>query len=120
MGPLGGGDLVGGVVLRQFIKLKSIGFHEKSGMPISEEYRVFIFAGKIMIIDDYWQSDKSVSFSDDEKQWIAACAERIESNFVTMDIARCEDGKLIVMELGDGQVSGLQQIKTTSFYRAFS
>ncbi len=41
-----GSDLVGGVVLRQFEKLNPIGFHEKSGMPISEEYRVFVFAGK--------------------------------------------------------------------------
>ena len=68
-----GSDLVGGVVLRQFEKLKSIGFHEKSGMPISEEYRVFVFAGRVMI-----------------------------------------------MELGDGQVSGLQQIKANDFYRAFN
>ncbi|MFR2115061.1 MAG: ATP-grasp domain-containing protein [[Ruminococcus] lactaris] len=31
----------------------------------------------------------------------------MESNFVTIDIARREDGKLIIMELGDGQVSGI-------------
>ncbi len=112
-------DLVGGVVLRQFVKLKSIGFHEKSGMPISEEYRVFAFAGRIMIIDDYWRADEKVSFSGEEHQWIEASVKKLKSNFVTMDIARREDGKLIIMELGDGQVSGLQQIKSADFYRAF-
>lgn len=112
-------DLVGGVVLRQFEKLKSIGFHEKSGMPISEEYRVFVFAGRIMIIDDYWQENRKISFSNEEQLWIEAAVKKLESNFVTIDIARREDGKLIIMELGDGQVSGLQQIKPTDFYQAF-
>ena len=113
-------DLVGGVVLRQFEKLKSIGFHEKSGMPISEEYRVFVFAGRIMIIDDYWQENRKISFSNEEQLWIEVAVKKLESNFVTIDIARREDGKLIIMELGDGQVSGLQQIKSTDFYYAFN
>ena len=115
-----GSDLVGGVVLRRFEKLKSVGFHEKSGMPISEEYRVFVFAGRIMIIDDYWQADKKVSFSDEEMEWIKSAIRRVKSNFVTMDLARREDGSLIIMELGDGQVSGLQQINPNDFYRAFN
>lgn len=115
-----GSDIVGGVVLRQFEKLKSIGFHEKSGMPISEEYRVFVFAGRVMLIDDYWQEDKKVHFSDEEVEWIESAVKRVKSNFVTMDIARREDGKLIIMEFGDGQVSGLQQIKPSDFYRAFN
>lgn len=113
-------DLAGGVVLRKFEKLKSIGFHEKSRMPISEEYRVFVFAGRIMIIDDYWQADKNVSFSDEERLWIETSVKKLKSNFVTMDIARREDGSLIIMEFGDGQVSGLQQIKPSDFYRAFT
>ena len=112
-------DLVGGVVLRQFVKFKSMGFHEKSGMPISEEYRVFDFAGRIMIIDDYWRADEKVSFSGEERQWIEASVKKLKSNFVTMDIARREDGKLIIIELGDGQVSVLQKIKSADFYRAF-
>lgn len=115
-----GSDLVGGVVLRQFEKLNPIGFYEKSGMPISEEYRVFVFAGKILIIDDYWQTDKKVSFSDKERRWIEASVRKMKSNFVTMDLARREDGGLIIMELGDGQVSGLHQIKPADFYQAFT
>ena len=37
-----------------------------------------------------------------------------------MDIARREDGKLMIMEFGDGQVSGLQQINPADFYRKFN
>lgn len=113
-------DLLGGIVLRQFEQLKSIGFHDKSGMPISEEYRAFVFAGNVMIVDDYWQVNKKHRLSEDERLWIEMLGKRIHSNFVSMDIARCADGKLIMIELGDGQVSGLQQITPTDFYRAFS
>ena len=44
---------------------------------------------------------------------------RIRSNFVTIDVARKEDGTLIIMEFGDGQVSGLQQVDASDFYRVF-
>lgn len=115
-----GTDLVGGVVLRKFIRLKSIGFHEKSGMPLSEEYRVFVLAGRIMIIDDYWQDNTTINLSDEECQWIQSLSKSIKSNFITMDLARSEDGKLMIMELGDGQVSGLQQIKPNDFYRVLN
>ena len=111
-----GDDLVGGVVLRKYENLKQIGFHEKSRMPISEEYRLFIFAGKIIIMDDYWQADKGAGFNEDELAWLNEIAKKVKSNFVTIDIARREDGRLIIMELGDGQVSGLQQIKADDFY----
>ena len=114
-----GSALAGGVVLRKFEKLRSIGFHEKSGMPISEEYRVFIYGGQVLIMDDYWQADKALHISDEERLWIEANAKKVKSHFVTMDIARREDGRLFIMELGDGQVSGLQQIKAEEFYKAF-
>ena len=115
-----GSDLAGGIVLRKFEKLKQIGFHEKSGMPISEEYRIFVFAGRVLIVDDYWRENKNVSFSDEEWNWIDKIVGRIKSNFVTIDLARKEDGNLIIMELGDGQVSGIQQIKPEYFYEAFN
>ena len=112
-------DLVGGIVLRKFEKLKKIGYHERSGMPLSEEYRVFIYAGKILAVDDYWLEDSDVNLSTEEYQWMESIAQRVKSNFVTVDLARKEDGSLIIMELGDGQVSGLQQIDAEVFYKTF-
>lgn len=115
-----GDSLVGGIVLRRFEALKQTGFHERSGMPLSEEYRAFLYAGKIMMIDNYWAEHGEGKISAEEKLWIESIANRVKSNFVTVDIARKEDGSLIIMELGDGQVSGLQQIKSEDFYKAFS
>ncbi len=107
---------VGGIVLRKFIDLKSLGFHEKSGMPISEEYRVFIYAGQIVVIDHYWRSNGGVNLSSEESKWIDSLATKVRSNFVTIDLARKIDGSLVIMEFGDGQVSGLQDIKPVNFY----
>ena len=112
--------LVGGIVLRKYEKLKQIGFHEKSGMPISEEYRVFVYAGKVHIMDNYWSNDSKVELSENELAWIDEIAAKVQSNFVTVDLARKEDGTLIIMELGDGQVSGLQEIEEKKFYECFN
>lgn len=114
-----GDNLEGGVVLRKFESLKSIGNHKDSGMPISEEYRVFVFKGEILISDNYWSENEEVNISEDEYVLIESIASKIESNFVTIDLARKTDGSLIIMEIGDGQVSGLQQIDAYEFYRAF-
>ncbi|MCM1186772.1 MAG: ATP-grasp domain-containing protein [Lachnoclostridium sp.] len=111
-------SLVGGIVLRKYETLKQIGFHKKSGMPLSEEYRVFIYAGRLLVMDDYWTDKKKIHLTDKEYAWVESIAERVESSFVTVDIARKEDGSLIIMEFGDGQVSGLQQITVEEFYGA--
>ena len=114
------GDLlVGGIVLRKFVDLHQIGFHERSGMPISEEYRIFVYAEKILIMDNYWTEKEDVRLSDVEISWIECIAKKVRSNFVTIDIARKDDGELMIMEFGDGQVSGLQQIEAKDFYQSF-
>ena len=41
---------------------------------------------------------------------------KVRSNFVTIDLAWKDDGELMIMEFGDGQVSGLQQIEEKDFY----
>lgn len=88
-------------------------------MPLSEEYRVFIYAGKILTISDYWMEESGIEISNKEYQWIELIAKSIKSNFITLDLARKEDGSLIIMEFGDGQVSGLQQLEEGMFYQSF-
>ena len=61
-----------------------------------------------------------MNLTDEETGWIENVAKRVKSNFVTIDLARRDDGRLMIMELGDGQVSGLQQIKPHNFYQFFT
>jgi len=41
----------------------------------------------------------------------------VNSNFFTVDIAKRCDRKWIIMKLGDGQVSGLQDYDAERFYK---
>ena len=114
-----GSNLEGGVVLRKFESLKSIGNHKDSGMPISEEYRIFVFKGEVLIADNYWNDSGELNITEDEYTLIEAIISKIESSFITIELARKTDGNLIIMEMGDGQVSGLQQMDEYEFYGAF-
>ncbi len=45
-------------------------------------------------------------------------AQRVESNFFSMDIARQKNGELIIIEPGDGQISGLpDKTDRSEFYK---
>ena len=104
-------------MLRSFLELKPAGFHEKSGMPIAEEYRVFIYAGKVLIIAPYWTEEADISLTETEQDWVRSKIKGLRSSFITMDIARKVDGSFVIIEFGGGQVSGLQTIEAEEFYR---
>ena len=87
---------------------------------LSDEYRVFVLNGEIITIDRYWPDGTQRHLSEDEFRWVQNLAKRVRSHFVSMDLARRQNRRLIVMELGDGQVSGLQQLTSKSFYEAIT
>ena len=105
-----------GIVVREFVELNDLTVHSKSGMPLTEEYRLFFCNKKIVGIYDYWEEGEYNLEKPDTKEF-EEIAENIESNFCSMDIARQKNGEFIIVELGDGQVSGLpENIDTAEFY----
>ncbi len=85
-------------------------------LPISEEYRFFIFDGKIVSSAFYWSShidDLTEVPTPDRvpESFMREVISRIGSNarFVVVDVAIQEDGTPIVIELNDGQMSGLSE-----------
>ena len=110
-----GTELVGGLVMREFIELKSLGEHPKSHTPIFEEYRVFYLNNVLLMIINYWTEEK-ITLSPKDKKLIQLAGKQISSNFCTIDFARKANGQLIIMEMGDGQVSGLQDYDEDAFY----
>lgn len=112
-----GENLIGGLVLREFVDLQFTGYHPQSGMKLSAEYRAFFLCGKLICIIDYWDTGVTeYRLNNDEYKWLSSLASRVNSTFFTIDIAREINGELIVMELGDGQVSGLQGWTAKQFY----
>jgi hypothetical protein len=105
---LRGNYLNEGIVIREYIELNILTNHSKSGMPLSEEYRLFFYKNEILCILNYWEEVEYGNMDIDLKLF-ENIAKNIENNFFTMDIAKNRHGEYIIIELGDGQVSGLPE-----------
>jgi hypothetical protein len=106
-----------GIAVREFIELNDLTIHSKSGMPLTEEYRIFFLNKKFVGIYDYWEEGDYKLSKPDTKEF-EEIAKKIESNFFSMDIARQKNGELIIIELGDGQVAGLpDKTNRNEFYK---
>ena len=115
-------DLNGGLVYRQYIPLKQVGTHPKSGAPIHNEIRTWTLGGAPLMSHTYWGPDEGggdiimprgavtiVDMYGDGTAKQPLMDWRVKSNFFPMDIAEHQDGGWVVIELGDGQVSGLPE-----------
>lgn len=103
----------GGVVLREFVPLKSIGTHPKSGMPLSQEFRAFILNGKTISQSKYWEFGNYAESKPPSallKKVSSRIYEELGSKFFTVDLAQKENGEWICIEVGDGQVSSLPEL----------
>jgi ATP-grasp domain, R2K clade family 3 len=111
-----GDDLAGGLVFREFVELEPVGRHSRSGLMLGREYRLFFVDGRLLIGGRYWDDiDYDDNFPAEPFERIAA---EISSPFFSMDIAKTAAGDWIVMEIGDGQVSGLPDaLPAAEFYR---
>jgi hypothetical protein len=93
--------LVGGIVVREFVKLdKQLA-----------ELRVWWVNGQAVVVDKHPDvTDETVQHGakfDDFLTQLAPLVKQLGNKFVTTDIAWLADGSPIMIELGDAQVSGL-------------
>lgn len=112
------GSPTGGLVFREFLELDSVGVHSKSGMPLTNEYRLFFFDGAPLVSAPYWD-EGSYDANAAPVEELVGIAEQVQSCFFTMDVARKKTGEWAIIELGDGQVAGLlDTIAPQAFYEA--
>lgn len=92
-----------------------MGVHPRSGLALGREHRLFFLGNELLAAGRYWEGiDYGGEFPTEP---FASLARSIESRFFSMDIARTKSGEWIVMEVGDGQVTGLPDtIEATPFY----
>lgn len=114
---LQGEYLTGGLVFREFIEFEFLNCHPKSNMPLTKEFRLFFFKNRLAAEARYW--DEGI-YTDDVIENIGIfknIAEKVKSNFFSMDIAKSKTGKWWIVELGDGQVTGFPgSLNTDSIY----
>jgi hypothetical protein len=114
---LRGNQLNEGLVFRKFEELEFLTQHSKSSLPLTKEFRIFFLNKKVVNIFNYWDEGEYGDIKIELEKFLQI-AQHIESNFFTMDIAQKTNGEWIIMELGDGQVSGLpDNADKNDFYR---
>lgn len=114
---LRGDSLNEGIVFREFEDLTFLTDHSKSGMPLTKEFRIFFAKGNVVDIFHYWDEGEYGDIQPDLEEFVEI-AQRIESQFFSMDVAQKKNGDWIIMELGDGQVAGLpEKANVDVFYR---
>lgn len=92
------GDLfTGGLVCKQFVKLKHYG-------RCTNEWRAFFFDGKLL---DLSGNSLQYEFCPAPPAELVQRAAGFDSPFYTVDFAELECGNWTILETGDGQVSGL-------------
>ena len=83
------------------------------------EYRTFYMDGKPIYTARYWEEGEYPQGGSEEA--FAEVAAKVDSRFFTMDVAKKKDGDWMIVELGDGQVSGLPPSEEPeAFYRALA
>ena len=117
---LQGPDLNDGLVFREFAPLQALAVHPKSGMPLALEYRAFVVHGRPLTLDPYWEVGAYDGPPPDLAPFAGAMA-AIQSPFYSLDVARHQDGRWLIVEVGDGQVAGLpERTDVPAFYRALA
>jgi hypothetical protein len=108
-----------GLVVREYIPLQTFDI-AINGLPVSEEYRCFFLDNHFIEGAWYWSEhpDYKKDIPKDGKIFACMIAEKIQkkTKFFVIDIARTETGKWIVIEINDGQMSGLSCIDPHQFY----
>lgn len=110
------------IYIRQYVPLKCLatGLNQ---LPITEEYRFFVLDGQIVGSGFYWnvyadELDRVYTSEAVPRNFLQRVIDLVapQIRFWVCDIATTADDRWIVVELNDGQQSGLTGIEPKSFY----
>lgn len=112
------------IVIREFVPLNTL-MTGLNGLPISEEYRFFVLDNKVIASGFYWSShvDQLLKHYDPAvvpRGFLDEVIARVDGQcrFWVVDVARTASGDWIVVELNDGQQSGLSTVNPVELYTA--
>ena len=109
-----------GIVVRKYIPLKQIDFGI-NGLPITREWRCFFLGETLVASGFYWSSHPEChqgALPLEGEKFAKKIAKVIakKTNFFVLDVAEKEEGGWILIEINDGQQSGLSCIDPEVFY----
>lgn len=111
-----------GVVARTYVPLEEIS-EGINGLPITNEWRFFVFDGEILGGAYYWSLVDDLPFDPhspppEATALVSEVIARVHEDvrFYVVDVARSKEGRWWVVELNDGQMSGLSYVDIVDFY----
>lgn len=111
------------IYVRQYIPLKKLA-EGIGGQPITMEFRFFVLYGQVVSGGYYWSSnldqlDKVPDTSMVPRSFLQKAIDRVKDRvtFFVIDVAQTESGDWLVVELNDGQMSGLSENDPNILYR---
>ena len=113
------------IYIRKYEPLKKLLDGVIPGMPIPNEWRIFVCYGQVVSCSYYWGTylediiEKKLQvdcpFAIDVKRIINRIGDK--SNFYSFDMAQKEDGEWTLIEINEGQQSGLNGLGPIEFYK---
>lgn len=98
-----------------------------NGMPVTKEFRFFVAFGVLLCGGYYWQNyvgdlEKVPSPDEVPKAFLQQVIDRVgdQCNFYTIDVGQTATGEWIVVELNEGQQSGLSCNDPFTLYKNLS
>lgn len=110
-----------GIIYREYVPLKKISESLISGLPFTNEWRFFYYKQNLLAYDYYWSTSDTREGANMTTQGIdfankVANIASQHTNFFVLDIAETEKGDWILIEVNDGQMSGLSEIDPKNLY----
>lgn len=113
-----------GLVVREYVPLKRIDT-APNGLPIVKEWRMFFFKENYLCGGYYWSShfeEYCEKYGPDVPNEAIEFAKKVakivaeKTNFFVLDVAEKENGEFILIEINDGQMSGLSCCNPEELY----
>lgn len=118
---LGQDGLIGpqGLVYREFVPLRvlEVGLND---LPFANEWRFFFWGRDNLAYGFYWTAtDARAAITEQGIKVAMEAAERVaqHAQFFVIDVAETADGRWIVIEVNDGQMSGLSEVNAHDLYK---
>lgn len=113
------------IYVRQFEKFKTYGYSPITNQPITKEFRVFVYNGKVLAKGYYWINYPELfeqfnpNPNDIPEDWLNKVVSRIKDKVpaFVVDVAEREDGVWRVIELNDFTMSGLSGVNADELYQ---
>lgn len=111
------------LVVREFVRLQSVGETVDGKIPPSFEYRTFWWKGEC-VGEGRYHTNANYKWTEAERSAAIILArkvvEAIDVTFLVIDLAKTEDGNWTVIELNDGQESGYAGVPPTALWQNIS